>query len=318
MGVSSFEVSICMPAFNASKYIGETLCCISGQTFDSWELIVVDDGSTDETVSIVKQFESHKIRLIKQQNKGAAAARNNAYLNSKGKFIKFMDADDLISKDMLETQWQNIKGSNDKMASCGWGRFYGSDLSTFKLSPETCWDTMDGLSWIKKSWEKGFPMTQPGIFMMPRTLVEQTGLWDVSLSLNDDMEYYTKTILSSSEVVFCKDVYLYYRSGLGNFALSATKSRKGMESDLKSKTKSIEYLLSKENSPITQKLAANILQQFCYECILIDKKLVEGVEMKIQQLGGSDIKIPGGRLLKLLDFCFGWKMARELNSYIRG
>ncbi|MFP5042382.1 glycosyltransferase family 2 protein [Parasediminibacterium sp. JCM 36343] len=99
-------VSIIMPAYNAEKYIAESIQSAREQTFDDWELIVVDDGSTDTTAKIVKEaaIKDDRIVYIYKENKKLPAARNTCIRNSKGDFIAFLDADDLWMPEKLQKQ----------------------------------------------------------------------------------------------------------------------------------------------------------------------------------------------------------------------
>ncbi|OCX54563.1 hypothetical protein BEL04_10020 [Mucilaginibacter sp. PPCGB 2223] len=103
-------VSIIMPAFNAERFIAETILSVQNQTYQDWELIVIDDGSTDKTGEIVKniQLTDKRIKYIYQQNKKQAAARNNAFGNAAGDWIAFLDADDLWHPEKLERQFKYI------------------------------------------------------------------------------------------------------------------------------------------------------------------------------------------------------------------
>ena len=97
-------VSIIMPAYNAEKYIAASIESVLAQTFLGWELIVIDDGSTDATAVIVKQFtvQNNKIKYIYQSNAKQAAARNNGIKNANFDIIAFLDADDLWLPNKLE------------------------------------------------------------------------------------------------------------------------------------------------------------------------------------------------------------------------
>ncbi|WP_448702967.1 glycosyltransferase family 2 protein [Mucilaginibacter sp. AW1-3] len=98
-------VSIIMPAFNAERFIEETILSVQNQTYTDWELIIVDDGSTDQTAAIVKSMQADKrIKYVYQQNKKQAAARNNALSNATGNWIAFLDADDVWPALKLEKQ----------------------------------------------------------------------------------------------------------------------------------------------------------------------------------------------------------------------
>ena len=89
-------VSITMAAYNSEAFIGEAIGSALRQTEQSWELIVVDDGSTDATARIAVGFKDPRVRLIQQENAGPAAARNTALSQSRGKYLAFLDADDLL------------------------------------------------------------------------------------------------------------------------------------------------------------------------------------------------------------------------------
>jgi glycosyltransferase involved in cell wall biosynthesis len=97
-------VSVIIPACNAGQFIEETLKSIFSQTHQHWEIIVIDDGSTDNTVTIINSFRSNRIKLISQENSGVAAARNKGLLYANGEFVVFFDADDLMSPDFLSVR----------------------------------------------------------------------------------------------------------------------------------------------------------------------------------------------------------------------
>ena len=99
-------VSIIMPSYNTAKFISETIESVLAQTYTNWELIIVDDCSTDNTDEVVKSFLSdNRIKYIKnEKNSGAAISRNRALRESKGKWIAFLDSDDLWMPEKLERQ----------------------------------------------------------------------------------------------------------------------------------------------------------------------------------------------------------------------
>ena len=107
-------VSIIMPSYNTGQYIEETIQSVLKQTYTNWELIIVDDCSTDNTDEVVKPFLSNeKIRYIKnEKNSGAAISRNRALRESKGKWIAFLDSDDLWEQQKLEKQIEFMENKN--------------------------------------------------------------------------------------------------------------------------------------------------------------------------------------------------------------
>ena len=97
-------VSILVPAYNAAPYIAETLDSALAQTWQNIEIVVVDDGSRDDTLAIAKTYESKRVKVISQENKGASTARNRALKAAQGDFIQYLDADDLLAPDKIERQ----------------------------------------------------------------------------------------------------------------------------------------------------------------------------------------------------------------------
>jgi glycosyltransferase involved in cell wall biosynthesis len=107
------QYSIVMPAYNTEKYIGEAITSVFKQTVSDWELIVIDDGSTDNTAEVVRQFSDLRIKIFSQNNSGISASRNKGSEVSGGEFIIFFDSDDRLYPDALERLGAAIR-SNDK------------------------------------------------------------------------------------------------------------------------------------------------------------------------------------------------------------
>ena len=112
---SQVEVSVIMPAYNAEKYIYDSILSVQKQTFINWELIIIDDNSDDLTTTVVKEFTltDERIRLIQhKQNFGAAVSRNTGISIAKGRFIAFLDSDDLWLPEKLVRQISFMKKNN--------------------------------------------------------------------------------------------------------------------------------------------------------------------------------------------------------------
>lgn len=98
-------VSIIMPSYNTAKYIGESIECVLKQTYTNWELIIVDDCSSDNTDEVVSKYDDARIKYFKnKKNSGAAVSRNKALREAKGKWVAFLDSDDLWMPEKLEKQ----------------------------------------------------------------------------------------------------------------------------------------------------------------------------------------------------------------------
>ena len=102
------KISVILPVYNSEKYIKKSVESVLNQTFTDFELIIVNDGSTDDTINILNSFSDSRIEIINQPNMGPGAARNNALDVAIGEYIMFLDSDDWYSDDCLETAYREI------------------------------------------------------------------------------------------------------------------------------------------------------------------------------------------------------------------
>lgn len=122
-------ISVIIPAYNVGIYIQQAINCIINQTFKNWELIIVNDGSTDNTFDVCKQFalSNPDIHIINIENGGMSAARNAALEIANGDYIVFMDADDLIHPQLLETLFSYAQSCNADICSVKFKKFHQTD-----------------------------------------------------------------------------------------------------------------------------------------------------------------------------------------------
>ena len=303
-------ISICIPAFNVANYVEETISCLLKQSYQNIEIIIVNDGSTDDTLKVLEQFNSSKIKVISVANGGAAKARNIAYQNSTGAYIIFLDADDLLSNQYIENQLGALNGDDESIVISSWGRFYNNDISTFeKEKSENCVLTLE--QWITTYWYKCNPMTNPGRAIIPKNIIEKAGLWNEELSLNDDLEFFTRIFLNSKSIIINDDATLYYRSGVNG--LSGLKSEKAYLSLYNSILISTEMILIRlnDNQKVKQS-CANMWQSFIYEVYPKHLELIRLANYKIGQLSEPNLKYEVGKITKYLVFLLGWKLTKKI------
>ena len=106
-------VSVIIPVYNAQKYISEAIESVIAQSYAHWELLVVDDGSTDDTLSLVKEFDDSRIIVKHQKNAGVSVARNVGLSLALGTYITFLDADDVLPKGSLEARVRYLEEHSD-------------------------------------------------------------------------------------------------------------------------------------------------------------------------------------------------------------
>jgi teichuronic acid biosynthesis glycosyltransferase TuaG len=131
-------VSVVMPAYNAEATIASAMASVRDQTDAGWELIVVDDGSTDRTAEIAAAAAAadKRIRLIRQRNQGVAAARNAAIEAATGRYLAFLDADDLWLPSKLERQLRFMSLRSSALSATAYRRQWGDKLGPFFHVPE--------------------------------------------------------------------------------------------------------------------------------------------------------------------------------------
>lgn len=306
-------VSVCIPAYNAQQYIEAALNSILNQTYKNIEIIVCNDGSTDETSVILKKYSSLGVIVINQENKGQCSAANAAFKLSSGDYIKFFDADDILSVNFIEYQVKKINNKKDAISTAEWGRFYNDDINTFKLNPETVWRDMKPIDWLVESLWKGPNMMQCGLFLIPRNLLEKSGLWDERLSLINDFDFFIRVILSANDILFTKNAKLFYRSGVDN-SLSRQKTRKAYLSAYLSTELGVKRMLEYEYSERVKKVCSDAFQLWTYNFYPYQLDLYKKSEDWVKQLGGSNYPFQAGGYTKVLVFLFGWKITKKMKK----
>ena len=114
-------ISVIMPAYNAKQFIASSIESVLNQTFSDFELIIINDGSSDNTLEIAQQFaqKDRRINIVSQENQGETAARNTGLAHAKGEYIAFLDSDDLYKEIFLEKLLNRIQEKSSDIAYCG-------------------------------------------------------------------------------------------------------------------------------------------------------------------------------------------------------
>jgi glycosyltransferase involved in cell wall biosynthesis len=306
-------VSILTPCYNCEKWLSETIDSALAQTWENIEVIVVDDGSTDDSLAIAKRYESNLVKVISQTNQGASAARNVAYRSSAGEFIQYLDADDVLAPDKIERQVDILQNSPKMLTTCEWARFRHK-IEEAQFTPQALWQDLEPVDFLIKAWENHL-MMHPAAWLVPRSLAEKAGYWDETLSLNDDGEYFARVVLASQGIKFCWGAKTYYRSG-NSGSLSGSKSDSAWKSAFHSLELGTHNLLACENTPRTRRVCATVFQRLIYEMYpnQLDLQLKAGA--MVEKLGGSDINPMGGSLFQGIAAIVGWKSAKRLQRIL--
>lgn len=303
-------VSILIPCFNALPFVRETVKSALDQTDPDIEVIAVDDGSTDGTYEALSLEQDERLTIIREVNRGAAAARNRAFAASEGEFVLYLDADDLIAHDHVALLKAAAQAAPGCVAHAEWDRFHSSPDDAYFPSRESYIDA-SGVDFLVRQWISGAPMNQCGSALIPRQLIEKHGGWDERLGLIDDFEFFARILARSAGVRFAPRARLYYRSGVAG-SLSGRKSRKAIESAFLSISLGTGHLLKAEDSARTRRACANIFQSFEYEHYPDHPDLRALARARVAELGGADLLPIGPPNFHRLRTLVGWRMARRI------
>ncbi len=203
-------VSVIMPAYNHAGFLPMAMDSVLAQTYRPIELIVVDDGSTDNSYTIIKEWAEKKrtddgFRLLhlRQKNKGACAARNLGALRSCGQLIQFLDADDLLAEDKIERQVGCWNGEDNCLVFGPWKRFRAEE------DPDANGESgkvlnVDGdilAQWLNGWWA---PLHS---LLWPRTMVAKIGPWDEQLASDQDGDFFVRALFAGARLLFCGNGY---------------------------------------------------------------------------------------------------------------
>jgi glycosyltransferase involved in cell wall biosynthesis len=281
-------VSILIPAFNAEKWIADALNSALNQTWSKTEIIVVDDGSRDRTLTIAKNFESATVKVLSQPNQGASAARNNALSVSQGDFIQWLDADDVLAADKIENHFvRGALGPDTRvLLSSAWARFYRNPLKA-KFRPTPLWRDLSPVEWlIIKMVQNDWMATQS--WLISRKLAHAAGSWDVSLLRDNDGEYMTRVICASESIRFDESARSYVRRGLTESVSSGSNlSPRKIESIYDAVSSQIRELRNLEDSPRVRAAALCYLNRWSRYFYFEYPALCEKAQALARELGST-------------------------------
>lgn len=252
-------VTIIIPVFNREKIIAKTLQNILNNNYRPIELIVVDDGSSDNSLDIVESFKKHnqssdfEIKIFRQSNNGAPSARNLGYSNSKGDYIQFLDSDDFISEDKFIYQVDLMIRENADFGLC--------DFEMKFI------DEGDRIQYHSNSKKLKKVLKTHGSFgcgsaLIHRAIAEKIS-WEVNLRRNQDVDYFLKAALLAKKIVYInKPFYTYIRHSGDRISATYSNTSPVYLERIKSLKQLFKYKYNRIN--ILKALLNLYLRQFKY------------------------------------------------------
>ncbi|WP_084589438.1 glycosyltransferase family 2 protein [Cobetia amphilecti] len=208
-------VSVIVPCYNRENIIIETLDSVYNQTYKNIELIVIDDGSVDDSLSVIKSWASKfekndffKVKILEQVNSGAQVARNLGLENSNGMYIQYLDSDDILHNKKIELQVKEFL-KNPTID------FVHSEYQFFSVTLDNCVGNIKSgeYSLVKHISLKSPIQTSIGLYK--RKICEIIGPWDVELKIGQDIDYNSRLIIATQNSYFLKGCFTYLRKHSG-------------------------------------------------------------------------------------------------------
>lgn len=304
-------VSILIPAYNAEKWLADTLRSALGQTWENKEIVIVDDGSKDGTLALARRFESDIVKVYTHENSGASATRNKAYSLCHGDYIQWLDADDLLAPDKIAKQMQALGDSPNPrtLLSGEWGSFMHRP-SRAKFVPTGLWCSLSKAEWLMRKMEQNVYM-QTGSWLISRALCELAGPWDTRLLGDDDGEYFCRVLLASDDVRFVPGARIYYRqAGAGSLSYVGTSDRK-RDAQWISMELHMRYLRSLDDSERARAACVKMMQNWMVAFYPDRLDIFEKAQRISRELGGQIEPPRMSWKFSWMQALFGWRFAHR-------
>ena len=217
------QISVIIPIYNCEKYIKECLSSLIKQTFKNFEIICINDGSNDDTLKILKKFEAKDERIIifNQNNSGPGIARNIGMKKSKGKYLIFLDSDDIFKKTMLEELYIKIKENDSDVVICNsqnfekkkwWKKFYEKNyLISNNIIKQKTFSSLD----IEKDFLNLF-IWWPWDKLFKRKYIENLGIEYQNLKSSEDLFFVAASVIAAKKISYLDKILINHRIGIKN------------------------------------------------------------------------------------------------------
>ena len=308
-------VSIIIPCYNGAKHIECAINSCINQTYENLEIIVVDDGSIDSSKNIIHSIIDERIKYFYQENSGSPIAKNYGLKEAKGRYIQFLDCDDNLSSNKIESQVNILENSNNAVAVCR-TKIFHTDEDLYKVDlPEI--DT-NYLTYSENPREfllnlmginGRIGMVQPNAFLIPRKVIDKSGFWSKKLSRSpdDDSEFMCRVLLNSESVIYDRNSISYYRKSVNE--LSSSKKEINALGALYTIDLKCQYIISIEDSDEIRYMLARHYTNFIYTYGIYYLYLMHKALDRIGMLKIKKIPPIGGKKFAVLRSLIGFKNA---------
>ena len=307
-------VSILIPLYNSGEFVAETIDCCLAQTYPNIEVVIVDDHSTDNSVEVAQKYLSDRVHLYTNPKKGGNSARNYAFEMSRGEYVMFHDADDLITKGHIRSLVDAImqRGTGN---SAAFSPIYMLEADGRLWQPPTTinHNFIPGIEMLVGIWT-GAGFRCPHCHLVPRHLVDSVGRWDESVLKNQDGEFFARVYNAADKMLFSGEAeYAIWRQRKGT--VSRAKNEKALASYISTFKGIAKMILAYQNTETNRTAISRGYGYWLYENYPFSKD-VERVFFDGLGENGLSFILPQRRVLTILRRLFGWRLAlRIINKF---
>ena len=207
-------VSVVIPNYNGAPFLAEAVSSVIEQDYENIEIIVIDDGSTDNSVELLRKF-GPKIRLIETRNGGASSARNFGLVAAKGEYIALLDSDDIWATNKIGLQMEYMKRNDLDLVYCHGQEFGNAGGLNFLHEAKYAGDCY---KYFKKYPGRAIIDMGPSTALFKKSRLKRTGLFDASFTgLAEDWDFFRRYCVGA-KVGFCDQVLVFRRNHAGNMS----------------------------------------------------------------------------------------------------
>lgn len=310
-------VSIIIPAYNAARWMGETIQSALNQTWPHKEIIIVDDGSTDNTLAVAKGYETKFVKVVTQPNSGVSAARNKGLTLAQGSYIQWLDADDLMAPDKISRQLQSVEYGLESrtLLSSSFGVFYMCSKRV-RVTPTILWQDLAPVEWMINKFSYGAWMGL-NTWLVSRKLTALAGPWNEQLVRDNDGEYIGRVVMRGEKIQFVPEAMSYCRT-CNLASVSKNPSENAKKSVATSIGLCIGYLLSLENSERTRRACVKYIQSYMPLFYPESEALLVELSALASELGGGLVTPPVKWKYVLLDKVCGRRVTKQVMTKLSG
>jgi glycosyltransferase involved in cell wall biosynthesis len=304
-------VSILIPAYNAERWIAESIQSAVAQTWQHKEIIVVDDGSTDATAPVARGFASAGVQVVSAgKNHGVAAAQNLAIETCSGDYVQILAADDILAPDKIERQLATVDGAEDKwkLLSTSWAPFFFRTRKARFVQNALCEDLAPA-EWLVRKMSLNLHM-QPATWLASRELIEAAGSFDTTLCFDDDGEYFCRVLKASNGTRFVPGTGVFYRITPSSRVSYIGNSDRKKEALLRSIKSHIRCLRSMDDSERARAACVTFIQNW-YDAFYPERPdLIAEARDLATELQGKLEEPQLRQKYAWMQPLFGWKTAK--------